>query len=488
MAVNTIKKNAAYNIVLAVSQLLFPIFIFPYVSRILGPGGMGSIGFVESFTQYFVMMAALGIPVYGVREIAKYKHDYTIRSKIFSEIILIHSLATVVLTIVYILIFMTIGELNAYRRLFTISVGIMIVQVFTMEWLFQGVEQFKLITIRGVFSKLLSIILIYLFVNEANDVTIYYFIVFFGGLASMLINIYYARNIITLTFFNLKLKRHLKPMLFIFSFSLVIHVYTVFDTVILGFIKDDVEVGYYSTSIKLSRLIITVLTAVTMVMIPQLSKQFHEQNHGQIKALLTKSFSYVSLFSIPIVTGLMLYAGEIIILFAGNEFMPATYALQIIAPTVAVIGYSNIFGMQILNPSNNERLFFKAAVTGMIVSLIANFTLVPRFGYIGSSIAAFVAEFIVLILLARFAIRIINFAPDWSLPIKAWVSSLIFIPIYYLIRYANLNAIVALFSGVLLSALFYFFIQYWIWRNAIILDMLTTVSRIINRVKRKYEA
>lgn len=474
-AVSNIKKNAAYNIVLSVSQVLFPVLVFPYVSRVLGPDGMGSIGFVESFTQYFVMLAALGIPVYGVREIARYKHDRKIRSTIFSEIVLIHILTTVILSLVYILIFTTIGQLHAYQRLFAISVGIMYVQVFTIEWLFQGMEQFRIVTIRGVFSKLLSIILIYSFVRDENDVAVYYFIIFFSGLLAMLINVYYARDLVALSFSNLKIRQHLKPMLFIFSFGLIIHVYTVLDTVILGFIKGDTDVGYYTTAIKLSRVIIMVLTAVTVVTIPSLSKQFYDERHEQIKNLLSKSFSYVSLLSVPLVVGLILYAGEIITLFAGDRFMPATYALQIVAPTIAVIGYSNIFGMQILNPSNNEKFFFSAAVAGMVVSLVVNFALVPRFGFIGTSVAALAAELVVLVLLIRFTVRIIDFGADWRLPIKALVSSLVFVPIYYLIRHIDLSAVFALSLGMLFSAISYFAIQYWIWKNTLMLEIVETV-------------
>ena len=481
MAVSSIKKNAAYNIVLSASQVLFPVLVFPYVSRVLGPAGMGSIGFVESFTQYFVMLAALGIPVYGIREIAKYRQDDTTRSAVFSEIVIIHTITTLILSIVFVLLFKTVNQLNEYRQLFIISVGIMYVQVFTMEWLFQGMEQFKLITIRGVLTKVFAVFAIYIFVRNEHDTIVYYAIVFLAALISMLINVYYAWGMVKLTFVNLRLFRHLKPMLYILSFSMVIHVYTVLDTTILGFLKGDVEVGYYTTSTKVSRVLITILTAVTMVMIPSLAKNFHEKKIEQNKQLLTKSFAYVSLLSIPLVVGLMLYAGEIIQLFAGDEFLPATYSLQIIAPTMVIIGYSNIFGMQILNPSNNERFFFKAACVGMITSLAVNFVFIPPMGYIGASIAAFVAELVVLIFLIRFSLRIVDFGPDWKLPFKALLSSLVFIPVYYLVCSFGLNAIITLSFGALLSTLLYFGMQYWIWRNGLVAEVLDVVFRFIKR-------
>src|SRR5690606_17646700 len=129
----------------SVSQVLFPVLVLPYVSRVLGPAGMGSIGFVENFTHYFIVLAALGIPIYGVREIAKHKEDGNAHSSFFSEIVIIHSITTIILSIVFVSLIITIKQLYEYRQLFIIGVGIMYVQVFTMEWFFQGMEQFKLI-------------------------------------------------------------------------------------------------------------------------------------------------------------------------------------------------------------------------------------------------------------------------------------------------------------------------------------------------------
>src|SRR5690606_31266502 len=128
-----------------------------------------------------------------------------------------------------------------------------------------------------VLTKALAVLLIYVFVSNENDTGVYYSIILLAALGSMLINIYYAWGMVRLTFVNLRFRRHFKPLLYILSFSLVIHVYTVLDTTILGFLKNDIEVGYYTTSTKLSRVLITVLTAVTMVMIPPLARNFHDK-------------------------------------------------------------------------------------------------------------------------------------------------------------------------------------------------------------------
>ena len=77
------QKNVFYNVLLAISQVLFPMLTFPYLARVLGPEHVGVLNFAESYARYFVLVAAFGIPIYGVREIAKIYNDKEKLSKLF---------------------------------------------------------------------------------------------------------------------------------------------------------------------------------------------------------------------------------------------------------------------------------------------------------------------------------------------------------------------------------------------------------------------
>ena len=94
-------KNIFYNVLLAISQVLFPLITFPYLARTLGPENIGLINFAESFAKYFVVLAALGIPVYGVREIAKYANDKLKRSNLFLEIFSINLFCTLLFSLLF---------------------------------------------------------------------------------------------------------------------------------------------------------------------------------------------------------------------------------------------------------------------------------------------------------------------------------------------------------------------------------------------------
>jgi len=467
----TIKRNAAYSLALSVSQVLYPLVVYPHVSRVLGPEGMGSIGFVESFQQYFVMLAALGVPIYGVREIARVSQDTQSRSRVFSEIAVIHLVSTLVVSVLYMGLYLTVDRLSGYRELFLISTGILYLQVFTVEWLFQGLEQFRVVAIRGILSKILAVVAIFVFVRDVGDVAAYYGITLGVTLFSVVINLSYARSWVTLRLNGVTLRPHLKPMFYLLSFGLVTQVYTVLDTVILGFLRNEAEVGFYVLPVRLIRVIITVLTAVILVTVPRLSGYFKEGKIGEAKSLLGTSFGFLALTTLPVAVGLFLYAPEIIGIFAGGSFLPSVLALRCMAVNVLIIGLSHVFGVQVLNTANRERDFLKAALCGMVVSLLANFILIPIWGYVGASVASFLAEATVLICLIRYAGRVIDFGPDWRLLGQALICTSSFIPLNLLLHASGLGAVPVLCIGVAVSALSYVCLQYYIFRNATVLQL-----------------
>jgi O-antigen/teichoic acid export membrane protein len=94
-------KNYFYNLLLTIANLLFPLISFPYVSRVLGPDGIGKVQFAFSFAQYFAMIAGFGIPIYGMREIARHRNDVEGRSRVFLELVTIYIITSVSMSLLY---------------------------------------------------------------------------------------------------------------------------------------------------------------------------------------------------------------------------------------------------------------------------------------------------------------------------------------------------------------------------------------------------
>jgi len=254
----------------------------------------------------------------------------------------------------------------------------------------------------------------------------------------------------------------------------VTSVYTLLDTMILGLMVDKAAVGYYTTALRLVKLVIALLVAVSTVMVATLSFRIHRGDREEAVLLLRKSFALTSLVGVPLSVGLFIVAPNVVLLFAGGDFKPAVAALRFLAPTILMIGLSNIFGMQVLNITNNERLFLRAALAGMAISIAANLLLIPGFRSTGSAMANALTEAVVCTLLAVFALKKFPFRPEWMAIAKAMLSALPMPLIWWLLKQISLPEWSETIVMVALAGSVYFAIQRFVWRNPLVGELATS--------------
>ena len=100
MRQKSLKLNFIMNAILTMSQFIFPLITFPYVSRILLPEGTGKVSFATSVISYFAMFAQLGIPTYGIRACAQVRDDQEKLTRTTQEIFIINFVMTILAYIV----------------------------------------------------------------------------------------------------------------------------------------------------------------------------------------------------------------------------------------------------------------------------------------------------------------------------------------------------------------------------------------------------
>ena len=83
------------NSLLTMSQFIFPLITFPYVSRVLLVTGTGKVSFATSLISYFTMFAQLGIPTYGIRACAKVRDDREELTRVTQELLIINLITMV---------------------------------------------------------------------------------------------------------------------------------------------------------------------------------------------------------------------------------------------------------------------------------------------------------------------------------------------------------------------------------------------------------
>ena len=408
--VHSIKYNFIMNFILTSLNFLFPLITFPYVSRVLGASGNGTIAFVTSVANYFLMIASLGIPTYGIRACAKVRDNKEELSKTVHEILLINLITTMLVIFTYLVMVITIPKFAEESTLFYINGVNILLNMFGVNWFYQALEQYDYITFRSILFKTISIVLMFLLVHEKNDYIVYGAIIVFSAVASNIVNFVNLRKkIIFKRFLYYDVKRHIKPILVLFAQSLVVSIYTNLDTVMLGFMKDSTEVGLYSTAIKLKAILLSLVTSLANVLLPRMSYYIKNDMKQEFRKTIELAIDFTLLLSIPLSVFFILCSREVILILAGEEYLGAVLAMQFITLAIIPNGLTGVFGIQILTSMGEEKYVLYSVVAGAILDVVLNLMLIPNYGASGAAFATMIAEFGVLIVQLIFVKRILKY-------------------------------------------------------------------------------
>lgn len=393
MAQKSLKKNAFYSVLKVFLSLVFPLITFPYASRILLPEGIGKVNFANSIINYFVMIASLGIGNYATREASKIRDDKHALTKFFKEIISINIVCCIIAYVLFFIALLVIPKFSEYRNLLLVCSSNILFSILGIEWIFTANEEFKFITLRSFFIQIFSLIYLFIFVRTKEDILHYAVFSIFKSAGSNILNFFFVWKYIDITYrIKLEIKKHLKGVIVFFGMSVAISVYTMLDTSMLGFLSNDTQVGYYTASIKLSHLILSMLTAITSVLLPRLTNYAKERNSSSFDELVSKSANILILLSVPMTFGLLILSKPLILLLSGENFVNAIPTMRLLTPLLIIISFGSLIGVQILPSLGKEKISFYSYIAGAISNITFNAIFIPKFGAFGAAIGTIIAE------------------------------------------------------------------------------------------------
>lgn len=418
--------NALLNGFRSALNLVFPLITFPYVSRVLSVDGMGIYNFSNTYVNYFILLAGLGIATYAVREGAKYRDDKEKISTFASEVFTINIISTIIayfLLLVSLAIFKNLH--NYISTILVFSLQILFTTIGT-EWIYTIYEDYSYITIRSIIFKILSIVLLFIFVRTPNDYVWYAGITVFAGVGSNILNWIHAKS-----FINIRLVKktnwryHLKPILVIFASTVAVTIYVSSDTTILGLLKNDYAVGIYSVAVKIYNIASGLISGLLMVTIPRLAMLLGKRMLKEYNKVLSQVISMVSVLVIPVAVGLIMLSKEVVLVIAGRKYLDSILSLQIITAALIFSIFSTIFNQCVLIPSKRENASLRNTVITGVVNIILNFILIPFMSYDGTALSTVIAELMVMTLNAWSAWDIVKPIITSRSTIKNIIDSLI---------------------------------------------------------------
>ena len=391
----SVKVNYILNLINTGTQMLFPLITFPYICRVIEADGIGQINFFQSIISYISLFTCLGIPMYAIREIARDRSDVVQMNRTAMEILLLHSMLTLVGYAIVAILCLTVPQIQVNIPLFLILSLTIFFTAIGCEWFYQGIEDFKYITIRGLIIKTVSVVLLFIFVKSKTDLLYYGCYTVFGVLGGNIFNFFRLRKYFhreNIIFSELHIKRHVKPVLKVFSFSVVTSIYLQLNTVLLGFLKNALAVGYFAAATKVMQMLLMMSSCLGSVMMPRASHLIAENKENEFNRLIQKSYDFTLAVALPMTIGLIFCAPSLIMALCGVKFEHSILPSQIIAPIILMVAISNVFGIQVLFPKGKINIVTLSCGIGAVADLILNLCLIPFFSYIGTSIAYLGAE------------------------------------------------------------------------------------------------
>lgn len=303
-----------------------------YLARKFGPSAFGIINFSNAFITYFLMLASMGLQSFGIVQIAK---DKVNTKKVINIITSLRIILSIIAFIALIIVVIHI-EIDSNTKLMIIITGISILlNSFSLDWVFNALQEMKYISYSIIISSLLSLILIFfsMFFNIYTEI----FIVPIAFSISLLLS-----NVYLIIIYKKKKKNNIK---FVVDFKqykkLIINSWPFFfsgvfatincnvDILMLGFMKSSYEVGLYTSVYKLVNVLILFVSFIFMPIYPVLIEYFYEKKYDKTRVLVNKIRKLMFIIAIPLIVIAFTLNEESIKTLYGAKYIEATSTFTI---------------------------------------------------------------------------------------------------------------------------------------------------------------
>ncbi|MEW9575688.1 oligosaccharide flippase family protein [Bacillus toyonensis] len=383
-----------YNALYQLFIIITPILTMPFLSRVLGVRALGINSYTFSVVQILSVLAFLGIGQLGIRNIAKNRESQNKVNETFWGLWLIQFLAGIVVIGIYIFYILNVNK--EYSMYFLLQLPFLLGVIFDISWFYIGIERIKQVVLRNMLIKSVSIILIFILIRSENDLWKYMLIMSLGALLGNVVFWIGISKYVTKFSFNRKyLQDNFKAALLLLIPQLAIQVYITFDKTILGMIAGPIELSYYDQSQKISRIILAVITSLSMVLLPRLANMAVNAQNEILHKYLKKSLDYTIVLSLLFCNIVMLNSYEFVPWFFGKDFIPMSPLMFWVSLIIIFIPIGGVFANQYALAFEKDKQYVLPLVLGAIISLTLNIIFIPRYGAIGATIVIVVVEFMV---------------------------------------------------------------------------------------------
>ncbi|MDD3938396.1 MAG: oligosaccharide flippase family protein [Bacilli bacterium] len=410
----TTRTNVIVNLTRTIVLTILSFITFPFVCRVLGDKTIGLYTWANTFVYYFLILARISIPNFAIRECVRVRDDKKALSKKAQEFFILQSITTLLSFALMLIFVFSVPELFTNREIiFILSINFL-TGVFSFEWIYIALEKHFYMAMRSIVILTISAICIFIFVKYPEDIYLYAFFTVGVTVLTVLSNIFYLPNFISFKKEgSYDFKSYIKPLLVLFSISVVFSLYNQSDTFILGFLNaDKAEVGSYSVGLKGVDVIIAITTSLSVVFMPRASFYYQLEDKSFFHKLTKYSINITLFIAIPAIASMATLSEPITRLISGNylgvggDFQESWTILTILASLMVTYSIGDIIYTQVLIPMKREKIYLYTILIGaaldIILSIILGLYVFKTHPAIGVALATAVTDaFIIVFLLIK---------------------------------------------------------------------------------------
>lgn len=473
MEKSSLVKNSIYNVIYRVLNIVFPFITSIYVARVLLADSIGKVAAAQNMVSYFTILAAMGIPTYGIKVIAQYKIESKDLSKAFSELFIINFLLTVISSLFYFIIIGIVPFFEEKREVYYITGMTLVLNIINVDWFYQGIQEYAYITIRSFIVKCISLLSMFLLVKSKDDYLIYAWISAGALVGNYLFNIIKLRKYVSVSVTGLKFKFHLQHIVTLFVASLAAEVYVLADTTMLDVMCGSEVVGYYTMSMRIMRIMRGLVVAVSAVFLPQLSSYYHNNKKDEFIGLANKGIHILLCLSVPVAAGIALVADDAILVLFGEGFGNSIYTTVVLSVSVISVALSNYIGLQIFVILGKEKITTISTIVGAVVNIVLNYFLILNLQHFGAAIASAITEVCVTAIQIIMSRKYIKLRFEYK---KVAISVGTMAIMVFIVHQLPINIYVRLVGEVALGICVYFSMMY-ILKDSFVTEITTMIRK-----------
>lgn len=469
----SISRNYILNMMMTITGILFPMVTFPYVSRVLMPEYLGKIAFSQSISSYFITLSLLGIPIYSLRELSRVRDDQFKFQKVFTELVIIGLIGSFVSFIIFQIMINCMNIFKEYKELlviFSIQIALSFINV---DYIFIVLENHKRRAIRSFILRGISLVLLFIFVKNENDYLNYAYIIVFPELLIRSLDFYCVRKYLKFSI-KYEISKHLRVLSVLFLTTISISLYEQIDLTMIGIIENDESVGLYSSAVKMTRILIPIIGALSTVIGPRLIYSIKNDDKKEIYKNIDIFLDFNFFMGFQLICILEILSKNVIIFFAGDAYVNASITMKVLLPIILFISIGSFMGGRVLTSNNLEKIPLRCNLISLILNIFLNFILILKYGILGAGISTVVTEGINCFLKSFYVKKLY---PDYTILSKDRIKYIllgILISFLILILKIKINKFDNLLIILLISSIYIFvyFILLLLMRDKIILRYL----------------